>query len=49
MYARNVTSFLGHLVKEGKVQLDLADELTKGPLVVHQGQIVHEAVKASLR
>ena len=49
MYARNVTSFLGHLVKDGKVQLDLADELTKGPLVVHQGEIVHEAVKASLK
>jgi NAD(P) transhydrogenase subunit alpha len=49
MYARNVTSFLGHLVKDGKVQLDLGDELTKGPLVVHQGEIVHEAVKASLK
>jgi NAD(P) transhydrogenase subunit alpha len=48
MYARNVTSFLGHLVKDGTVQLDLADELTRGPLVVHQGGIVHEAVKASL-
>ena len=49
MYARNVTSFLGHLVKDGRVQLDLADELTKGPLVIHQGEIVHEAVKASLK
>src|SRR5881296_1607229 len=25
MYARNVTSFLAHLVKDGRVQLDLAD------------------------
>jgi NAD(P) transhydrogenase subunit alpha len=48
MYARNVTSFLGHLVKEGRVQLDLADELTRGPLVTHQGEIVHDVVKASL-
>jgi NAD(P) transhydrogenase subunit alpha len=48
MYARNVTSFLAHLVKDGQVQLDLADELTKGPLVTHQGEIVHEAVKASM-
>ena len=48
MYARNVTSFLAHLVKEGRVQLDLADELTKGPLVTHEGQIVHDAVKARL-
>jgi H+-translocating NAD(P) transhydrogenase subunit alpha len=49
MYARNVTSFLGHLVKEGRVQLDLADELTRGPLVTHEGEIVHDVVKASLR
>ena len=49
MYARNVTSFLAHLVKEGQLQLDLTDELTKGPLVVHQGEIVHDAVKATLR
>jgi proton-translocating NAD(P)+ transhydrogenase subunit alpha len=49
MYARNVTSFLAHLVKDGQVQLDLSDELTKGPLVVHQGEIVHDAVKATLR
>lgn len=45
MYARNVTSFLGHLLKDGKVNLDLNDELTRGPLVTHNGEIVHEAVK----
>jgi NAD(P) transhydrogenase subunit alpha len=48
MYARNVTSFLAHLVKDGKVQLDLADELTRGPLVTHQGEIVNETVKATM-
>jgi H+-translocating NAD(P) transhydrogenase subunit alpha len=48
MYARNVTAFLAHLVKDGKVQLDLNDELTRGPLVTHQGEVVHEAVKAAL-
>ncbi len=48
MYARTVTSFLGHLLKDGHLQLDLEDELTKGPLVTHQGAIVHEAVRARL-
>ena len=48
MYARTVTSYLMHLVKEGRIQLDLGDELTRGPLVTHQGEIVHEAVKATL-
>jgi NAD(P) transhydrogenase subunit alpha len=45
MYARNVTNFLTHLLKEGRIHLDLSDELTRGPLVTHQGEIVHEAVK----
>jgi NAD(P) transhydrogenase subunit alpha len=40
MYARTVSNYLLHLVKEGKIQLDLADELTRGPLVTHQGEVV---------
>ncbi len=48
MYARTVTNFLLHLVKEGRVNLDLGDELTRGPLVVHQGEIVSAVVNAAL-
>jgi NAD(P) transhydrogenase subunit alpha len=48
MYARTVTSYLLHLVKDGNVQLDLNDELTRGPLATHQGEILHEAVKSAL-
>ncbi len=45
MYARTVTNYLHHLLKDGNIHLDLADELTRGPLVTHQGEIVHEVVK----
>jgi NAD(P) transhydrogenase subunit alpha len=48
MYARTVTNYLLHLLKEGKLQLDLNDELTRGPLVTHQGEVVHEAAKATV-
>jgi NAD(P) transhydrogenase subunit alpha len=48
MYARTVTNYLAHLVKDGTLHLDLDDELTRGPLVTHRGEIVHEAVKARL-
>src|SRR2546422_1705078 len=48
MYARNVTSFLAHLLKDSVIHLDLNDELTRGPLVTYQGEILHEAVKARL-
>ena len=48
MYSRTVTNFLTFLLKDGKVALDLSDELTRGPLVTHQGEVVHETVKAAL-
>ena len=48
MYARTVTSYLVHLLKDGRPHLDLDDELTLGPLVTHEGEIVHEVIKARL-
>ena len=48
MYARTVTSYLLHLLKDGTPHLDLNDELTRGPLVTYQGEILHEVVKAKL-
>jgi len=48
MYARTVTNYLVHLLKDGRLHLDLEDELTRGPLVTHQGEVVHEVVKARL-
>jgi NAD(P) transhydrogenase subunit alpha len=48
MYARTVVSFLSYLLKDGQINLDLNDELTRGPLVTHQGEILHEVVKATL-
>jgi NAD(P) transhydrogenase subunit alpha len=46
MYSRNLTNFLGHLVKDGKIALDLADELTSGPLLTHEGRITSDRVRA---
>jgi NAD(P) transhydrogenase subunit alpha len=48
MYSRTVTNYLAHLLKDGNIQMDLTDELTRGPLVTRQGEIVHEVVKAAL-
>ena len=48
MYARTVANYLGHLLKGGKIQLDLSDELTRGPLVTHQGEIIHDVAKATV-
>jgi len=45
MYSRNLVTFLGHLVNEGKIELDLEDELTHGPLLTHEGRIANERVR----
>ncbi len=46
MYARNVQTFLLHLVKDGTLTLDPADEITRETLVTNAGQVVHERVKS---
>ena len=45
MYARNVTSFLLHLTKEGNLQLNLQDEIMRETLLTHEGEIVNARVR----
>src|SRR6201998_1786626 len=45
MFARNITSFLLHLVKDGKLQLNLQDEIMRETLVTRDGEIVNARVR----
>jgi len=45
MYARNVSAFLAYLVKEGKLQLNLQDEIIRETLVTHGGETVNPRVR----
>jgi NAD(P) transhydrogenase subunit alpha len=45
LYARNVSNLLLHLVKDGALNLDFEDEITKGACVTHGGEIVNERAK----
>ncbi|MGB9434999.1 MAG: Re/Si-specific NAD(P)(+) transhydrogenase subunit alpha [Candidatus Acidiferrum sp.] len=45
LYARNLSAFLQHLVKEGKLQLDLKDEIIRETLVTHEGELVNARVR----
>jgi H+-translocating NAD(P) transhydrogenase subunit alpha len=46
MYAKNITTFLLHLAnKEGQMNWDLTDEITRETLVTHKGEVVHQRVK----
>jgi NAD(P) transhydrogenase subunit alpha len=48
LFARNVMNLLLHLVKDGAINLDFQDEITKGSCVTHRGEIVNERAKQLL-
>jgi NAD(P) transhydrogenase subunit alpha len=48
MYARNVATFLKHLIHDGAIALNTEDEITRETLVTHQGEVVHPKVRAQL-
>jgi NAD/NADP transhydrogenase alpha subunit len=48
LYSRNITSFLLTMLKNGGLTLDLKDELIRGPLVIHGGEVVHQPTKLAL-
>jgi H+-translocating NAD(P) transhydrogenase subunit alpha len=45
MYARNISAFLLHLVKDGKLQRNLEDEIIRETLVTRGGEVVNERVR----
>jgi NAD(P) transhydrogenase subunit alpha len=45
LYARNVQSLLGLMVKEGQLELDFEDEVIAGACITRDGEIVHEGAK----
>ena len=45
VYARNMSAFLSHLVKDGELRIDLEDEITRETLVSRGGQVVHPKVR----
>ncbi len=45
MYARNLAAFLTHLSKEGKLQLDLNDEIVRETLLTRDGEVVNQRVR----
>ena len=49
MFSKNVFNFVENLVSEGKVNLNLDDEIIRSTLVTRDGKIVHEGTLESMR
>jgi len=47
-YARNISALLLAMVKDGALNLDFEDEVTKATVITHDGQVVQEATKKLL-
>jgi NAD(P) transhydrogenase subunit alpha len=45
MYARNITAFLLPMIKEGKFQLNLEDDIIRSTLVTREGEVVNGRVR----
>ena len=48
MYAKNVATFLLHLVKKGEVTLDMNDEITKETMMTKHGEVVQPRIREAL-
>jgi H+-translocating NAD(P) transhydrogenase subunit alpha len=47
-YARNISALLLGMVKDGALNLDFEDEVTKATVITHGGEVVQEATKKLL-
>ncbi|TDJ66964.1 MAG: Re/Si-specific NAD(P)(+) transhydrogenase subunit alpha [Planctomycetota bacterium] len=49
LYANNLVAYLGALVKEGEIAIDLEDEVVREPMVCRGGEVTNERVKEALK
>ncbi len=47
-YANNLFAFLSEFVREGNVQLNLEDEIQKGALIAHGGEVRNDLVRKAM-
>jgi NAD(P) transhydrogenase subunit alpha len=47
-YARNLSAFLLHVVKEGELDIDMSDEITAATVITRGGEVVQEQTRKLL-
>jgi NAD(P) transhydrogenase subunit alpha len=45
MYSRNMEKLIMHLLGDGALKFDFAEEITKGCVITHGGDVVHARVR----
>ena len=49
LYSRNMFALLQLMIKDGQLNLDLNDEIIKGAMLTHDGEIVHQPTLSALQ
>lgn len=49
LYAKNLMNFLDLLIDEGRINIDLEDEIIKESLITHAGEILHAGIRDQLQ
>jgi len=45
LYAKNISTFLLHLATKDGFKWEMEEEITKGSLITHKGEVVHPSLK----
>jgi proton-translocating NAD(P)+ transhydrogenase subunit alpha len=48
LFSRNVAAFVGAVVKDGAVSMDMSDQLVKGPMVLLKGEVVYDPLREAM-
>jgi NAD(P) transhydrogenase subunit alpha len=48
MYSKNIFNLLELMIKDGKQNLNMEDDIVAGTLITHEGNVVHAGTKAAL-
>lgn len=49
MYSKNILSLIQHISKDGKINLNLDDEIVKGCLITRNGEVINQRVKELIK
>ena len=49
LYAKNISTFISHMTKEGAIEIDMEDEIISGSIFTHQGKIIHEPTQQAVK
>lgn len=49
MYSKNILNLLQYVSKDGQINLKLEDEIVKGSLITHNGEVINQRVKELIK